>query len=254
MPIRATAYFVIFKTPMKPIAIFQHTEVGAPGTIIPILESMGRSCRVIRIVDGEDVPAEITSFGGLVFMGGYMGVHDDLPWIAVEKNVIRQAVALGIPVAGHCLGSQLLASAMDAQVKRLERPEIGWQKILVDDNATANDWWGHASGTHLLTFQWHQDTFDLPTGAVRIASSQFCENQAYVLHGIHLGVQSHLEMTPALIELSLERNGDQIDREIQLNNPGVTSIPETRRELNQRTHQMTGSLERLYRRWVQSCS
>lgn len=238
---------------MKPIAIFQHTEVGAPGTIPDILEELGRPYRVIRIVDGDPVPAEASGFGGLVFMGGYMGVHDPLPWIRAEQDLIRQADALDIPVAGHCLGSQLLASALGARVRANHQREIGWQPISIDHNAVAEDWWGQAAGTPLLTFQWHGDTFELPSGAVRIASSAYCGNQAFVLRGLHLGVQSHLEMTPQLVELSLDRNGAQLEREYLQGNPAVTSLEETRRDVEARTQRMRAILARLYARWARNC-
>lgn len=90
---------------MKPIAVFQHTEVGAPGAVVPILEALGREVVLVRIVDGDAVPADASGFGGLVFMGGSMGARDPLPWIAQELALIRDADARGIPVAGHCLGS-----------------------------------------------------------------------------------------------------------------------------------------------------
>lgn len=238
---------------MKPIAVFQHTEVGAPGTVISILESLGRRTQVIRIVDGEAVPTEASEFGGMVFMGGYMGVHDPLPWIAQELALIREADALDIPVAGHCLGSQLLALALGGNVHANHRREIGWQQITVEGGTPAEEWWGQPAGTSLLTFQWHGDTFEPPAGAVRIASSPHCTNQAFVLRDLHLGVQSHLEMTPALVALSLQRNGAQLEREYQQGNPAVTSLQETQRDIPARTAQLGASLNRLYSRWVKNC-
>ena len=125
---------------MKPIAIFQHTEVGAPGNIIPIMEALGRRCEIIPIVDGAPVPDSPEAYGGLIFMGGYMGVHDPYPWIAQELSLIRQADALDIPVAGHCLGSQLLAVALGGEVRPNMRREIGWQRITVEAEARAQEW------------------------------------------------------------------------------------------------------------------
>ncbi|RJG04770.1 type 1 glutamine amidotransferase [Noviherbaspirillum cavernae] len=238
---------------MKPIAVFQHTEVGAPGSVISILESLGKRCRVIRIVDGEPVPENADEFGGMVFMGGYMGVHDPLPWIPQELALIRQADALDIPVAGHCLGSQLLALALGGCVRANHRREIGWQQIVTEDGALAEEWWGQPSGTALLTFQWHGDTFEPPAGAVRIATSPYCANQAFVVRGLHLGMQSHFEMTPELVTLSLQRNGAQLEREYAQGNPAVTSMQETQREVPARTAQMRTALERLYKRWVKGC-
>src|SRR5450830_1729964 len=111
---------------MRPIAVMQHTEVGAPGTVVPVLEELGREVRLVRIVADEPVPIDPSAYGGIVFMGGYMSVHDPLPWIPAELALIRKAAASGIPVAGHCLGSQLVALALGGEVHQHTRPEIGW--------------------------------------------------------------------------------------------------------------------------------
>src|SRR5881397_3606888 len=140
---------------MKRIAIFQHTEVGAPGTVLPILDSLGYDVRLVRIVDGEPVPSRASDFAGLVFLGGYMSVHDDLPWIAREMALIRDADALGLPVAGHCLGSQLVAAALGGRVHRHTRPEIGWNELHTGDDPVSRDWWGSHAGSIVTTFQWH---------------------------------------------------------------------------------------------------
>lgn len=236
---------------MKPIAVFQHTEVGAPGTVVPILQSLGREVQVVRIVDGEPVPADASAFGGLVFMGGYMSANDPLPWIAQELDLIRDAASQGIPVAGHCLGSQLVARALGGSVHTHARPEIGWNEIVADDHALARAWWGDAAGQTLETFQWHGDTFAPPPGAVRIATGVHCAAQAYVLDDRHLLVQSHLEMTPALVALSLERNGAQLVRQHAAGNPAVASMDATWQDLPARTARMTGHLHRLYARWCE---
>lgn len=238
---------------MKPIAVFQHTEVGAPGAVLPILESLGCNVRLVHIMDGEPVPSHASDFAGLVFLGGYMAVHDNLPWIAREMALIRDADALGLPVAGHCLGSQLVAAALGGKVHRHTRPEIGWNELRTGDDSTSRDWWGPYAGSIVTTFQWHGDTFMPPAGAKQIARAAHCENQAFVLSDRHLLLQSHLEMTPALVELSLERNGAQLLREHAAGNPAVTSMEETLRLLPERTADMTRVLRRLYSRWVERC-
>jgi GMP synthase-like glutamine amidotransferase len=239
---------------MKPIAIFQHTEVGAPGTVPSILESLGRAVRLVRIVDGESVPSHVCEFGGLVFLGGSMGAHDDLPWIAREMALIRDADAHGLPVAGHCLGSQLVALALGGRVHRHTRPEIGWSEIETMDGPTARDWWGPHAGRRVTTFQWHGDTFVPPHGATQIARATHCDSQAFVLNDRHLLLQSHLEMTPELVELSLRRNGAQLLREHAAGNPAVTSMEDTRRPQPERTAEMARVLQRLYSRWVERCT
>jgi len=238
---------------VKPVAVFQHTEVGAPGTVVPILEALGCPVEVVRIVDGQPVPGDPARFAGLVFMGGYMGVHDPLPWIARELDLIRAAAARGIPVAGHCLGSQLVAQALGGSVARHTRPEIGWQPLQTEDHPVARQWWGEHAGAEVQTFQWHGDTFQPPAGAVRLARSAHCDSQAWVLDDRHLLLQSHLEMTPALVALSMERNGEQLRRQHALGNPAVSDPDDLLSDVEARTHRMRSVLESLYRRWIRSC-
>ncbi len=240
---------------MKPIAVFQHTEVGAPGTVLPILASLGRTVELIPIVAGAAVPTDARRFAGLVFMGGYMSVHDDYPWIAQELALIRQADQLGIPLAGHCLGSQLIALALGGTVVKHSRPEIGWQPLQTEGHPIAQEWWGEFAGQEVETFQWHGDTFTpaADAEAVQLASSIHCSNQAYVLRERHLLVQSHLEMTPELVQRSEQQNGHQLQRQYALGNPAVCPPETLLQDLDERTAQMQRILSRLYSRWVQGC-
>lgn len=235
---------------MKPIAIFQHTEVGAPGSIPALLHELGWSTQLVPIVDGAAVPQDASQFAGLVLMGGYMSVHDDLPWIGEELLLIQQAVQQGIPVIGHCLGSQLLATALGAQVTRNALPEMGWSRIAAASSRPAQEWFGPQAGQELLSFQWHGDTFGIPPGAERIASSVYCENQVFVADGLHLGIQSHWEMTPELVTLSVERNGHQLQMQQAAGNPACSPLADVLQDLPQRTAQMRATLKQLYQRWV----
>ncbi|MFN3734323.1 type 1 glutamine amidotransferase [Comamonas testosteroni] len=236
---------------MKPVAIFQHTEVGAPGSIERILVSLGVPYERVSIVHGQAVPKDARRFSGLIFMGGYMSVHDDLPWIAQELHLIQQAVALGIPVIGHCLGSQLVATALGACVTKAKRPEIGWNSLQFHHTPAAQDWLGSLAGQEALTFQWHGDTFAIPEGADHIASSPFCDNQMFVLQGKHVGIQSHLEMTPELVQLSVARNGAQLLHQEALSNPACSPFADVLQQLETRTALMEQTLKSIYARWVE---
>lgn len=236
---------------MKPVAVIQHTALGAPGSIVPLLQALGCAVQPIGIVDGAAMPADASAFSGLVSLGGYMGVHDELPWIGQELALIRDAHARGLPVAGHCLGSQLVALALGGEVHPHTRPEIGWNTITTADDAAARDWWGPYAGRQLETFQWHGDTFVPPAGAQQLASAPHCDNQVFVLDGRHLLVQSHLEMTPELVEGYLTHNGAQLQRQVQAGNPAASAPHDARRDLAARTAAMTAVLRQLYQRWVQ---
>jgi GMP synthase-like glutamine amidotransferase len=192
---------------MKPIAIFRHAPTEGPGHFASFLESRNLPWQLIAIDGGETVPSSPEMFAGLVFMGGPMSVNDDLPWIPATLDLIRLAVAMDIPVLGHCLGGQLIAKALGGEVRRNPIKEIGWGRVHVADNPEARRWFGDID--EFQAFHWHGETFSLPPGATRILSSEHCANQAYAM-GKHLGMQCHVEMTQAMIRDWCEVGADEI--------------------------------------------
>lgn len=129
----------------------------------------------------------------LVIMGGPMSVNDEqhFPWLAAEKRYIASAVRDDKRVLGVCLGAQLIASALGAPVFPNPHKEIGWLDVTATDDAFT----GFQRNTEYRVFQWHGETFDLPSGATLIARSEACEHQAFRL-GRTWALQFHLEMTP----------------------------------------------------------
>jgi GMP synthase-like glutamine amidotransferase len=202
---------------------------------------------VIRIDEGEPVPADAARFSGLVFMGGPMSVNDDLPWIAPALKLIRAAADRGVPVLGHCLGGQLMAKALGGEVMRSPVKEIGWGRVDVLQNDAAAGWFG-AQLKSFDSFHWHGETFSIPPGATRIASSPWCENQAFVL-GPHLGMQCHVEMTPELIRAwcqDWEKEVESLARRV----PSVQTPAQMTESLEERTRTLNAIADRLYDRWV----
>ena len=127
-----------------------------------------------------------------------MSVNDEdvLDWLRPEKQLVRDAVARGIPVLGVCLGGQLIASALGARVYPGAASEIGWFPVHgVPDVAPSFQF-----PPEILAFHWHGETFDLPAGAVRLAGSAACENQAFQVGRNVIALQFHLETTPDNVE------------------------------------------------------
>ena len=122
---------------MKPVAIFRHSPTEGPGYFATYLHARGLPWQLVKLDEGEAVPAGVGTFSGLVFMGGPMSVNDDLPWIAPVLELIRKAVPADVPVLGHCLGGQLMSKALGGSVGRNPVKEIGWGEIEVADNP---DW------------------------------------------------------------------------------------------------------------------
>lgn len=173
----------------------QHVPFEGPGSIGPWLHAAGYELTTTRFFESAALPDP----GGLdlvVAMGGPMSVNDEaeLPWLIAEKRFVREAIAAGKPVLGVCLGAQLIASALGARVYRNPIKEIGWFPVQAVVTEAEGAFHFPASA---VVFHWHGETFDLPRGAVRLAQSAACENQAFQLGRSVVGLQFHLETTPA---------------------------------------------------------
>jgi GMP synthase-like glutamine amidotransferase len=174
-------------------------------------------------------------------MGGPMSVNDELPWIPLTLQLIREADAAGIPVIGHCLGGQLMAKAFGGTVGKNPVKEIGWGAVTATD--AAKDWLGDTAGFE--AFHWHGETFTIPQGATRILQSTHCANQAFV-RGPHLGLQCHVEMTHSMIRLWCRQWAAE-------NVPPSASVqtPQQMEEnIEARIAAMRAVADRLYTRWA----
>lgn len=139
----------------------------------------------------------------LIIMGGAMSVNDEhlYPWLIDEKAWIRAYIEQQKPVVGLCLGAQLIANALGATVRTHIRKEIGWWPIRACLDTPKQHVF--AFPTEISALCWHGDTFDLPDGAVQLACSAACEQQAYQ-YGQHvLAFQFHPESTPDNLKLFL---------------------------------------------------
>ncbi|MBI5437767.1 MAG: type 1 glutamine amidotransferase [Nitrosomonadales bacterium] len=230
---------------MKPIAIFRHTYTEGPGYLAEFLDERQIPWQLIAVDTGDTVPRNASAYSGLVFMGGPMSVNDDLPWIPPVLTLIREAVAGGIPVLGHCLGGQLISKALGGVVSRNPVKEIGWGEVTVADNDTARDWFGEVR--HFDAFHWHGETFSLPQGAVHLLSSAYCTNQAYAI-GKHLALQCHVEMTAGMIASWCEVGADEIAAAGA--SPAVQSAAGMQQEITRNLPRMQEVARRLYTRWI----
>ena len=127
--------------------------------------------------------------------------------------------------------------------------EIGWNRVRVEDTPLARRWFGE-DVREFVTFQWHGETFTIPPGAERILTGDYCPNQAYVLDERHLGLQCHVEMTPAMIESWLASGGGEL-RE-NLASPAVQPAERIVAETPTRLPVLSSTAERLYRRWIEN--
>jgi GMP synthase-like glutamine amidotransferase len=227
---------------MKPIAIFRHVSFEGPGYFTTFLDERNLSWQLID--SGDGIPGSPEAYSGLVFMGGPMSVNDDLPWIPPTLALIRQAVAAGIPVLGHCLGGQLMARALGGQITRNPIKEIGWGQVERTQAPEAGHWLGDTQ--RFDAFHWHGETFSIPPGATRILTNTHCANQAFVM-GPHLGIQCHVEMTEAMIREWCEKGAAEI---AAADSPAVQTPAHMLAQSTTLLPAMSAVAETIYSRWI----
>ena len=232
---------------MNPVAVFRHSITEGPGYFATVLDRNRVPWRLIKTDEGEAVPVDCTGFSGLAFMGGPMSVNDDLPWVAPVLELIRKAVRAEVPVIGHCLGGQLMAKALGGVVTRNTVKEIGWGAVTILPVEESRGWFGDC--TSFESFHWHGETFTLPAGAVRLATSEYCSNQMFAL-GRHLGMQCHIEMTPALIA-DWCKDWDKEVRSLAQRTASVQTPDQMLMDVEQKTACLHGIADRLYAVWMQ---
>lgn len=199
---------------MSHVLVLQHEEFETLGLIASALEDRGATCEYVRTYAGEPVPESIGESSGLVVMGGSMGVYqqDRFPYLAAEISLIKSALEERKPVLGVCLGSQLLAAALGSNVRASGRQEIGWYKVALSPEAKDDNLFGDAPSAFPV-FHWHGDIFDLPAGAVPLASSVMTPLQAFRYGNDAYGLLFHLEVTAEIAGSMVQGFSDELARE-----------------------------------------
>ncbi|MDA8126880.1 MAG: type 1 glutamine amidotransferase [Deltaproteobacteria bacterium] len=189
--------------------LLQHVPFEGLGSIEPWLKEAGYAVTETRLFEGAPLP-EVQAVDLLIAMGGPMSINDEgeFPWLSDEKRFIRETVRAGKAVLGVCLGAQLIASALGASVFRNPVPEIGWFPIQAVPPPPEGSVFRFPDGVEV--FHWHGETFALPPGAIRLASSAGCRNQAFQFGPSVIGLQFHLETTPASAQEIVAHCADEL--------------------------------------------
>ncbi|MCK2088944.1 type 1 glutamine amidotransferase [Thauera aromatica] len=194
------------------VHILQHVPFEGPGVIEHWLAERGADIGYSRLYASAALP-DPAGVDLVVAMGGPMSVNDEaeFPWLAAEKRFLVQAAAQGVAVLGICLGAQLIASAHGARVSRNAEKEIGWfdiEAVAAPPGTADNACFRFPARTTVL--HWHGETFELPAGARRLASSAACANQAFQLGERTIGLQFHLEMTAETLRAIVDNCRDEL--------------------------------------------
>ena len=186
---------------MRKLLVFQHVAFELLGTLHPLLKHRGFRIRYVNFEREPHAQPVVDRYNGLVVLGGPMNCDQTrrFPHLATEIAAIQRAVELGIPVLGICLGAQLLARALGAKVRPNSVKEIGWYPLNTTPAAAKDPLLGLVESGQPI-FQWHGDTFEIPRGAVHLASTPSCMNQAFRFGKRAYGFQFHLEVDRALID------------------------------------------------------
>lgn len=133
-------------------------------------------------------------------LGGPMNVYEEdaYPFLKEEDRFIKRALERGVPFVGFCLGAQLLAKALGAKITQNPAREIGWFEVSLTEQGRIDPMFDSLSECFEV-FQWHGDTFTIPEGAVRLAVSKLCKNQAFRYGKTAYGFQFHVEIKPDMV-------------------------------------------------------
>jgi GMP synthase-like glutamine amidotransferase len=195
------------------VLVLRHVPHEHLGTLALALGENNLPYKYINFYEDESPNITIKDSCGLIILGGPMNVYetDKYPFLETEDKLIGQAIDKNIPVLGICLGAQLIAKALGARVTRNKEKEIGWYPLKITEEAKKDNLFKYFNNEETV-FQWHGDTFETPKGAVHLAESSLCTNQAFRYGRNVYGLQFHIEVTPKMISewLSVPENQKEI--------------------------------------------
>jgi anaerobic selenocysteine-containing dehydrogenase/GMP synthase-like glutamine amidotransferase len=177
------------------VLVVQHTERAPGGNFCKTLEQRGAILTTIRPVDGDPLPATPGDYDALVVLGGPQHAYDDVtsPHFQPLMALMRDFDAQNKPVAGICLGCQLLARGHGASAWSMEDLEFGFVESHITLSGACEPIFSEAQSLPAL-MEYHEDSFDLPAGASLLVEGDACINQCFKVGNCSYGFQFHLEV------------------------------------------------------------
>lgn len=190
---------------MRPLLAIRHHDPHELGVGAEVFDELGVHYRYLDAWAASDWPS-LDEISGLIVLGGEMNADEiELhPFLARERGLLREAVERDVPVLGFCLGAQLLARALGAEVPRSPTPELGFHPAHLTEAGRNDPVLAPFEHTPRV-FQWHVDTFDLPAGATLLAESDGVPHQAFRVGRAAYAVQFHFEASEEGIGAWCER-------------------------------------------------
>jgi GMP synthase-like glutamine amidotransferase len=194
---------------MMRMAVLQHVPFEGPAAIAEWAAGRAIATNTVHLFRGDTLPA-LGDFDMLTVMGGPMSANDEvvLDWLAPEIALVRDAIAADKIVLGVCLGAQIMAKALGGRVYKGREKEIGW--FPVEQTEAAHPLF-EGLPREFMAFHWHGETFSLPEGAVRLASTPSTDNQAFAVGKRALGLQFHMEATKESVKALIENAAADIE-------------------------------------------
>jgi GMP synthase (glutamine-hydrolysing) len=232
------------------VLVLQHIACESPGVYEDVLREGGATIHRVELDEHEPLP-DWHGFEAIIAMGGPMSVNDEerLPWLRDEKVLINDAVRAGVPFFGACLGAQLLSASLGGIVFQGLKPEVGLLPVSLTPEA-ASDPVFIGLPREMLTFQWHGDTFSLPSGSVLLASSSAFPHQAFRWGARAYRMQFHLE-----VSLDMAREWLQVPEYAKSLNDslGRGAAATLIDQFGKHEERLRGQGRRLFERWLDLC-
>ena len=224
---------------MSDVLVVQNTRIESSGYLGELLSRDGFDITSIN-AKHEIIPNK--KFSLVVILGAPESANDNFPYLIEEQELIKNSVNDDIPVLGICLGSQLIAKTFGAKIYSGPKKEIGFYNDL---KISSDSTFFSGFQNPFTVFHWHGDTFDLPQGALRLASSEHYPNQAFQYKSA-IGLQFHLEVNKEMVNLWLDNTEEKLQK-ISYINP-----QEIRSEINENISIVKSNMKNFYNNFKSS--
>jgi len=194
------------------ILFIKHIEIEGPDMLESFFRQRNFETRIIELQNNDPLPKDFNNIEAVISLGGPMNVYEEgkYPFLKGENRFVKEILSKEIPFVGICLGSQILAKACGAKIKKSPEREIGFYPVEIKQEGLADKLFEGVDEV-LDVFHWHEDMSELPSEAIWLASSKGCPHQAFKIGPCAYGLQFHIEVTWPTIEKWTEAYFDNTD-------------------------------------------